>query len=293
MTSDLEVDRIVRACLAEDLGPVGDLTSEWTVPAGATGTAHVVAREAGVLSGTRSVAAAYAVLDPSLRVTWHVADGGRVEPGTRVATVTGSARSILAGERTALNLLGHLSGVATRTAHVVALVAGTGARIVDTRKTTPGLRALQKEAVVHGGGGNHRFGLHDAVLVKDNHIALGGGLEAIRARLDDRPGHLTPVEVEVDTLEQLAVVLGHDARRVAQGRRPVVTAVLLDNMPPEVVRVGVTRVRAHPVPVLVEVSGGVSEATVRALAEAGPDVISLGALTHSVRCLDLGLDHAG
>jgi nicotinate-nucleotide pyrophosphorylase (carboxylating) len=290
MTTPLEIDRIVRTALAEDLGAVGDLTTEATVPAGARGTAFVVAREDGVLSGSRAATSALTLLDPVLSVDWHVVDGAALEPGTRVATLSGSARSILTGERTALNLLGRLSGIATRTRDFVRLVEGTGVRVVDTRKTTPGLRSLEKDAVVHGGGANHRFGLHDAILVKDNHIALGGGLVPVLRRLAERAGHLTAVEVEVDTLDQLDVLLAFDATKVAAGERPVVSAVLLDNMSPELVREGVDRVRAHPVPLVVEVSGGVDESTVRGLAEAGPDIISIGALTHSVRCLDLGLD---
>ncbi len=293
MTTHLEIDRIVRTALAEDLGLVGDLTTEATVPEDASGTAFVVAREDGVLSGTRAAGAALALVDPALEVTWHLRDGAALEPGARIATLTGRARSILTGERTALNLLGRLSGIATRTREFVRLVDGTGVRIVDTRKTTPGLRALEKDAVIHGGGANHRFGLHDAIMVKDNHIALGGGIVPVLERLAERTGHLTAVEVEVDTLDQLDVLLAFDAARVEAGRRPVVTAVLLDNMGPDLVRQGVARVRRHPPPVVVEVSGGVDESTVRALAEAGPDVISVGALTHSVRCLDLGLDTAG
>lgn len=290
MTTQLEIDRIVRAALAEDLGAVGDLTTDVTVPADARGTAFVVAREEGVLSGSRAATATLALLDPELSVEWHVTDGAALEPGTRVATLSGRARSILTGERTALNLLGRLSGIATRTRDFVRLVDGTGVRVVDTRKTTPGLRALEKDAVVHGGGANHRFGLHDAILVKDNHLALGGGLVPVLERLAEHTGHLTAVEVEVDTLDQLDELLLFDESRVAAGKRPVVTAVLLDNMAPDLVREGVARVRRHPSPVVVEVSGGVSESTVRGLAEAGPDIISIGALTHSVRCLDLGLD---
>ncbi len=290
MTTALEIDRIVRTALAEDLGAVGDITTEATVPAEARGTAFVVAREDGVLSGVRPATAALALVDPDLSVEWHVEDGGNLAPGTRIATLSGRARSILTGERTALNLLGRLSGIATRTTEFVRLVDGTGVRIVDTRKTTPGLRALEKDAVVHGGGANHRFGLHDAVLVKDNHLALGGGIVPVLDRLAGRVGHLTAVEVEVDDLGQLDLLLRHDADRIAVGRRPVVGAVLLDNMGPDLVREAVARIRSHPAPLVVEVSGGVDVTTVRALAEAGPDIISVGALTHSVRCLDLGLD---
>lgn len=290
MTTHLEIDRIVRTALAEDLGAVGDITSAAVVPDDARGSAVIVSREDGVLSGTRAAAAALALVDPDLTVEWHVTDGAALEPGTRIATITGSARSILTGERTALNFLGRLSGIATRTREFVRLVDGTGVRIVDTRKTTPGLRALEKDAVVHGGGANHRFGLHDAVMVKDNHIALGGGLESVLDRLGERTGHLTAVEIEVDTLDQLDALLRHEAGRIEAGLRPVVTAVLLDNMTPDLVREGVARVRRHSAPITVEVSGGVNESTVRGLAEAEPDIISIGALTHSVRCLDLGLD---
>lgn len=290
MTLRAAVDRVVATALEEDLGQVGDLTTLLTVPATAIGTAYVVAREEGVLSGCEALEATYAAVDPDVKVVWERSDGDPLVPGAAVASVSGSARSLLTGERVSLNLLGHLSGVATRTRVFTRLVEGTGARIVDTRKTTPGLRALEKAAVRHGGGVNHRFGLHDAILVKDNHIGLGGGLSAVLERLGQGVGHMTRVEVEVDTLDQLDVVLAHDAARVAAGLSPVVHTVMLDNMGPALVRDGVARVRAHVAPVVVEVSGGVTEAGVRALAEAGADVISVGALTHSVRCLDLGLD---
>lgn len=282
--------RLIDVALAEDLGQVGDLTTRLTVPASARGTATVVSREAGVLSGTGIAAAVLHTVDPDLALHWLVGDGDRLEPGTAVLRIEGTSRSILTGERVALNFLGHLSGVATRTRGFVDLVAGTGARIVDTRKTTPGLRALEKAAVLDGGGVNHRFGLHDAVLVKDNHLGLGGGLEAVLRSLARGTGHLVRVEIEVDTLDQLDRVLEFDAARLAAGEQPVVHAVLLDNMTPEQVAAGVARVRSHPAHVVVEVSGGVTETSVRALAQAGPDVISIGALTHSVRCLDLGLD---
>ncbi|NHN54201.1 carboxylating nicotinate-nucleotide diphosphorylase [Calidifontibacter sp. DB0510] len=285
-----EMDRVVRTALAEDLGLVGDLTTMVTVPAEATGTAYVMAREAGVLSGTTCADATFAQVDPEVTVTWHRRDGDKLTPGDVVGEFSGSARSILTGERTALNLLGHLSGIATRTAEMVALVDGTKARIADTRKTTPGLRALEKRAVADGGGINHRFGLHDAILVKDNHIGLGGGLGPVLQRLANHTSHLVRVEIEVDTLEQLEQVLAFDAARLADGLPQVVHAILLDNMSPAQVAEGVRRVRQHPARVVTEVSGGVTEASVRALADAGPDVISVGALTHSVRCLDFGLD---
>ncbi len=288
--NDLELDRVVRTALAEDLGLSGDLTTQVAVPSDAVGTAYVTAREEGVLSGADAATATFAAVDPSVTIAWHQQDGDSLRAGTTLARIDGPSASILTGERVALNLLGHLSGIATRTRRFVDLVDGTGARIVDTRKTTPGLRALEKRAVVHGGGVNHRFGLHDAILVKDNHIGLGGGLHAVLDRLARHTGHLVRVEVEVDTLDQLRDVLSFDAKRLAQEQPPVVHAVLLDNMTPEGVREGVDAVRAHPAPVVVEVSGGVSETTVRDLALAGPDVISVGALTHSVTCLDLGLD---
>lgn len=290
MTFDPALTRVVTTALEEDLGEVGDLTTRLTVPAEATGTAYLVVREEGVLSGTAAFTQTYATLDPRVEIRWWATDGDLVAPGTKVAELTGPARSLLTGERVSLNLLGRLSGIATRTRTFVRLVEGTPTRIVDTRKTTPGLRALEKAAVRDGGGANHRFGLHDAVLVKDNHIGLGGGLRAVLGRLADGAGHLVQVEVEVDTLDQLDELLAYDAARVAAGVAPVVHAVLLDNMSPDQVAAGVARVRAHPAPVVVEVSGGVTESTVRALAEAGADVISVGALTHSVRCLDVALD---
>lgn len=286
----LEIDRIVRTALAEDLGQAGDLTTAATVPSDARGSAHLMARENGVLSGVRAAQHAFDLVDPDLEVDWFLRDGDRLAPGTRIATVTGPAASILTAERTALNLLGHLSGIATRTAGFVELVAGTGARIADTRKTTPGLRALEKRAVTDGGGVNHRFGLHDAILVKDNHIGLGGGLDKVLARLAERSGHLVRVEVEVDTLDQLRELLAFDADRLSRRLPPVVHGVLLDNMTPDLIRQAVAALDAHPAPIVTEVSGGVNEQTVRGLAEAGAQIISIGALTHSVRTLDIGLD---
>ena len=290
MSTDPALAELIRRALQEDLGGVGDITTQATVPPDAVGTAYVVARQVGVLSGSRCVETAFELVDPALRVEWTAKDGAAVGPGQVVATVQGSACSILTGERVGLNLLSHLSGIATRTAALVRLLDGTGARIADTRKTTPGLRALQKQAVRDGGGINHRFGLFDAILVKDNHIGLGGGLSQVLPRLAEHAGHLTRVEIEVDDLDQLRQVLAFDADRLRAGRRPVVHAVLLDNMGPGLIVEGVALVRSHPVPVTVEVSGGVTEESVRALAEAGADVISVGALTHSVTELDFGLD---
>lgn len=290
MTVPLDVSPLVRSALAEDLGLAGDRTTEATVPADARGTAYVVVREAGTVSGTDFVVETYAVLDPLVEVTVRTSDGTRVGPGDVVAEVSGPSRSILAGERVALNFLGHLSGVATATRRLVDLVAGTDARICDTRKTLPGLRAAQKRAVVHGGGVNHRFGLHDAVLVKDNHIGLGGGLEAVLARLDRSSGHLVRVEVEVDTLEQLRALLEHDAKQLASGAPPSVHAVLLDNMPPRLLREAVALVREHPAPLTTEASGGITGETVAAIAATGVDLISSGSLTQSVRALDVAVD---
>lgn len=286
----MALDELVQRVLIEDLGDVGDLTSMTTLDEDESGTARIVAREDAVISGTSVVEATCRAVDVRLQVAWMRTDGDRVAPGDVVGEISGSARSIVTAERTALNFLGRLSAVASSTARMVDLVDGTGVRIVDTRKTTPGLRALEKAAVRHGGGVNHRMGLHDAILVKDNHIALAGGIAAVHARLAARCGHMVRVEVEVDSHDQLGELLALDATRIAAGAAPVVHGVLLDNMSPEQVAEGVAMVRAHPVPVVVEVSGGVNHDTVHGLAEAGPDVISIGALTHSAGCIDFGLD---
>lgn len=284
------LDRVVQTALEEDLGLGGDLTSRLTVPPDAAGAAYIVSRETGVLSGVDAAAATFATVDPALEVEWARTAGDKLAAGDLVATVRGAARSILSAERTALNLLGHLTGIASRTSVFVDLVDGTSARIVDTRKTTPGLRALEKQAVLDGGGTNHRFGLYDAILVKDNHIGLGGGLVAVLERLASSSGHLVRVEVEVDTTEQLEALLAFDAARITAGQPPVVHAVLLDNMEAWQVATCVSRIRRHPAPLIAEVSGGVTEDTVQDLARAGADAISVGALTHSVRCHDFGLD---
>lgn len=287
--SSLALGELVKRALVEDLGHTGDLTSAITVPPG-SGTARIVARTDGVLSGTSVVAAVASAVDPELTVTWSRSDGDAFHADESLAEISGQARSVLTAERTALNFLGRLSAVATKTAHMVDLVTGTGTRIADTRKTTPGLRALEKEAVRHGGGVNHRFGLHDAILVKDNHIALAGGVEQVFTQLVTQTGHMVRVEVEVDTLTQLDELLTLDRSRIEQGLPPVVHAVLLDNMGADLISRGVAQVRDHPAPMVVEVSGGVDAGAVRELAEAGPDVISIGALTHSAGCLDFGLD---
>ena len=272
----LLIEPSVRAALEEDLGRAGDITSNFTIPEGARATARLVAREPGTIAGLNCAEAAFRLVDPIARFTPVAADGDTVTAGTLLVTIEGPARSLLTAERVALNFLGHLSGVATATAALVHAVDGIKARIVCTRKTIPGLRALQKYAVRCGGGLNHRFGLDDAVLVKDNHIAAAGGIAPALERLRAGLGLMVRIEVEVDTLAQLeeALALG-------------VEAVLLDNMPPERLRqaVALTKGRAT-----LEASGGVTLAAVRAIAETGVDYISSGAITHSAPNLDIGLD---
>jgi nicotinate-nucleotide pyrophosphorylase (carboxylating) len=272
----LLADDLVRGALREDLGRAGDLTTEAIVPSDAVGRARVVARSRGVISGVAVLERVFALLDPRVRVEIAVGDGGAVEPGATVATISGPLRAILTGERTALNFVGRLSGIATATARLVALVAGTRATIVDTRKTTPGLRALEKAAVRHGGGANHRFGLDDAILIKDNHVAVAGGIVPAIAAARACAGHLVKIEVEVDTLEQLDQALAHGA-----------DIVLLDNFSPAQLREAVARTAGRA---LLEASGGIDATTIRAVAESGVDLISVGALTHSAPALDVGLD---
>ncbi len=271
--------RVIETALEED-APWGDVTSETLIPAEATATATLGAREPGVLSGGGVFVAVMHAVDPSIDAVVHVADGSAFVAGDVLATVTGPARAVLRAERVALNLVQRMSGIATTTAAYVAAAAGTSARIVDTRKTTPGLRALERYAVRCGGGHNHRTSLSDAVLAKDNHLAvlLAGGTEigdALR-QARERLGHTVHVEVEVDRLDQVEPV-------VAAG----VDTIMLDNFTPDelVAGVGIVGGRA-----LVEASGGVSLDTVAAIAATGVDVVSVGALTHSARALDLGLD---
>ncbi|PZR52597.1 carboxylating nicotinate-nucleotide diphosphorylase [Xylanimonas oleitrophica] len=273
------LDDVLHRALAED-APWGDVTSEVLLPADARAEAFLVAREAGTLSGAAAFARTFALLDPSVDVTLHRADGDRFEAGDVLAAVAGDARAVLRGERVALNLVQRLSGVATLTARYVAAVAGTGARVVDTRKTTPGLRVLERQAVRDGGGHNHRFSLSDAVLAKDNHLAVlaarGVGVgDAIRAARERLP-HTTRIEVEVDRLDQVEEV-------VAAG----VDTIMLDNFSLADLRAGVALVAGRA---LVEASGGITLDTVADVAATGVDVISVGALTHGVRALDLGLD---
>ncbi len=273
---DLLLTPVIRAALAEDLGRAGDITARACVPADANLTADFVCRRGGVVAGLSVVRLTLAELDPDATVEPLSADGQAVPAGTALARVSGNARAILAAERTALNLLGRLCGVATLTQDFVDAISGTKAKITDTRKTTPGLRALEKYAVRCGGGVNHRFGLDDAILIKDNHVAACGSVgEAVR-RAKAYAGHLVKVEVEVDSLLQLREALAHDP-----------DVIMLDNFGLEDMREAVKLVGGR---VTLEASGGVSLETVREIAETGVDVISIGALTHSARVVDIGLD---
>jgi nicotinate-nucleotide pyrophosphorylase (carboxylating) len=273
---DLLIAPIVRAALAEDLGRAGDVTAQACLPADARLSAVFAARKPGVIAGLACARLAIAELDPDADLRMLVGDGATVAAGTPLIRVEANARALLSAERTALNLLGRLSGVATLTRAYVDAVANTSAKIVDTRKTTPGLRALEKYAVRCGGGVNHRFGLDDAILIKDNHVAACGSVgEAVR-RAKAAAGHLMMIEVEVDGLDQLDEAL-------AQGP----DVVMLDNFSLNDLREAVRRAGGR---VPLEASGGITLETVRAVAETGVDVISVGALTHSASVLDIGLD---
>lgn len=267
------LERIVHAALAEDIGS-GDVTTDATVADDAVGTAELLMKEAGVVCGLRVAEATFRALDPEVRFVSLASDGDVVEPPAVVARVTGSERAILTGERVALNFVARLSGIATLTRRYVDAIAGTGASVLDTRKTTPGLRALEKHAVVAGGGHNHRFGLDDAVLVKDNHLRATGSIaNAIELVRDVTE---LPVEVECDTLDQ-----------VAEALEAGVDAILLDNMTLGQLREAVALVAGRA---RLEASGGVTLDTIRAIAETGVDEISVGALTHSARSLDISLE---
>ncbi len=276
MLHPLTFEPIVRAALAEDLGRAGDITTDSIVPADAVATARLAARKDGRVAGLEVALSAFRILDPAAELRVEHGDGSDVAPGATIATVTARARALLTAERTALNILGRLSGIATATRALVRAVEGTRTRIVCTRKTTPGLRVLEKHAVRLGGGFNHRFGLDDAVLVKDNHIAVAGGIRPAVERVRAAIGHMVKVEVEVDTLAQLEELL----------TLPV-DVVLLDNMDPETLRRAVAMVDGRMV---TEASGNVTLSTVRAIAESGVDMISVGWLTHSAPNLDIGLD---
>ncbi len=276
------IEAVVAQALAEDIGH-GDLTTQTAIPAAVQSTAHIITREAGVVAGLPVVIAVFHQLDPKLKVLLHVDDGATVAAGTKLATIVGSARSMLSGERVALNLLQRLSGIATMTAQYVAAVAGTKAKILDTRKTTPGLRALEKYAVRVGGGYNHRFGLYDGVMLKDNHLAIlaAQGINLVSAikQVRRQLGPMVQIEVEVESVD--AAIAAAEAGA---------DLILLDNMPLDQLRLAVQAIAGRA---KTEASGGVTLQTVRAIAETGVDYISVGALTHSVRALDIGLDCEG
>lgn len=272
----LLVEGPVRAALLEDLGRAGDITSQAVVPEGTVARVTLTARDEGVIAGLDLARTAYRLVDASLKIAVVRSDGMSVSPGDDIAIIEGPARSILTGERVALNFMGHLSGVATATRQLVDAVSGTGARICCTRKTTPGLRAFEKHAVLAGGGANHRFGLDDAILIKDNHIGAAGGITNALKAAEQAVGHMTAIEIEVDTLDQLDEALSAGAR-----------IVLLDNMTTAQLTAAVKA--ASGIAVL-EASGKINIETVRAVAETGVDYISSGYITHSAPTLDIGLD---
>jgi len=273
------VAQTIEAALREDLGLAGDITTNAIVPPEAVSEAVLTLREDGCIAGLPLAAAAFRALDQDIVVEAHVKEGDAAGAGSIVARIKGKTRAILTAERAALNLVQHLSGIATATRHFVEAVAGTHTRIVCTRKTTPGLRAFEKYAVRAGGGFNHRFGLFDGVLIKDNHIAAAGGVSTAIERVLAANGHLVKIEVEVDTLDQLEEALQHP-----------IDAVLLDNMAVPELKNAVARAKTVKPAILCEASGGVRLVTVRSIAETGVDMISVGALTHSVASLDIGLD---
>jgi nicotinate-nucleotide pyrophosphorylase (carboxylating) len=268
---------VVRDALDEDLGRAGDITSAATIPEGRQATAKLVARKPGVIAGFNCVEETFYALDRKIAFNAKVKDGAKVAAKELLAEISGDARNILTGERVALNFLGHLSGVATLTAAYAEKIKHTKTKIVDTRKTTPGLRALEKYAVRCGGGVNHRMGLDDAVLIKDNHIAVAGGIAQVLKTARATVGHLVKIEIEVDTLKQFEEVLKAGGADV----------VMLDNMDPATMK---RAVEMNAGKLVLEASGGVSLDTVALIAESGVDVISVGALTHSAPVLDIGLD---
>lgn len=267
---------LVETALTEDLGRRGDVTSQATIPADMQAQLQIKARQAGVICGMDLARLAFDMVDTQIGFDAQVADGERVEAGTVLATVRGNARHLLTAERTALNFMTHLSGIATATRQIVDSVAAYPAQITCTRKTIPGLRTVQKYAVRCGGGRNHRLGLDDAILIKDNHIAIAGDIATAIKQAQDFAGHLIPIEVEVDTLAQLAQALDAGA-----------SLVLLDNMTPDVLAQAVAMCQGRA---KTEASGGITPETVQAVAQAGVDFIAMGYLTHSTTALDIGLD---
>jgi nicotinate-nucleotide pyrophosphorylase (carboxylating) len=275
--SPLAIEEAVNRALDEDLGRAGDITSVATIPETARAHAVLVARQAGVIAGLPLAVATFRKLAPEINIKAHARDGAAVAPGAQLLTITGPARAVLAGERTALNFVGRLSGVATLAADYVRRTEGSRTRICCTRKTTPGLRALEKYAVRCGGGFNHRFGLDDAILIKDNHVAVAGGVRAVLERARAVAGHLVKIEIEVDTLEQLREVLDTG----------LADAVLLDNMDRPALTEAVKLAKGR---VVLEASGGVTLNSIAAIAATGVDYISSGALTHSAPNFDVALD---
>ncbi|PZQ47462.1 MAG: carboxylating nicotinate-nucleotide diphosphorylase [Micavibrio aeruginosavorus] len=278
MISALHIEDIVRAALKEDLGHGHDITTECTVPLDKEARAVVNARKGGRLAGIIAGLAAFTITDPDCEIELLKSDGEDVKAGEDIAIITGSARAILTAERTALNFMQRLSGIATLTKHYVDAVQDTGAKIADTRKTTPLLRALEKQAVRLGGGMNHRFGLDDAILIKDNHIALAGGIYPALQMAKSNAGHMVKIEIEVDNLDQLEEVLQHGGGA---------DIIMLDNFSLKDMEAAVKRIDGAAI---IEASGGVTLESVKAIAETGVHIISVGALTHSAPALDLGLD---
>ncbi|HQT63347.1 MAG: nicotinate-nucleotide diphosphorylase (carboxylating) [Acidocella sp. 20-57-95] len=272
----LLVEQAVRAGLLEDLGRAGDITSDAVIPAGSRANCALVARDAGVVAGLDFARTSFALIDPSIDFTVFMPDGTRLSPGDVIATISGPARGILSGERVALNFLGHLSGIATATRGIADAIAHTKARITCTRKTMPGLRFAQKYAVRCGGGSNHRYGLDDAILIKDNHVAIAGGIRQVLQAAKKAAGHLVKIELEVDSMAQLAEALDEG-----------VDVILLDNFNTDMLREAVAMIGGRAI---CEASGRISPATAPAIAETGVDYLSAGWLTHTVRVLDIGLD---
>ena len=273
---DIMIEPLVRMALLEDLGRAGDLTTDAIVPVGYRASTLLVARQAGVVAGLDLARLAFQLIDPGIEMRVERNDGATLAPGDVIAAISGPARGILTAERVALNFLCRLSGIASATASIVAAIGDHKAKIVCTRKTTPGLRAIEKYAVRVGGGSNHRFGLDDAVLIKDNHVAIAGSVGEALKRAKHSVGHLVKIELEVDTLDQLQEALNEG-----------VDAVLLDNMNPDMLAKAVAMVAGRAV---TEASGRITPATAPQIAATGVDLISIGWLTHSVAILDIGLD---